>query len=117
MGGSTEEAQKDIADFVPNKMMAYINSGNTVDAVNFPNIRLPRQTKAHRFLHIHKNVPGIMAEINKVLAKFDMNITGQYLSTDDKVGYVISDLDKEYNQDVLNELRAVEGTIKFRVLY
>ena len=117
VGGSTEEAQKDIADFVPNKMMAYINSGNTVDAVNFPNIRLPRQTKAHRFLHIHKNVPGIMAEINKVLAKFDMNITGQYLSTDDKVGYVISDLDKEYNQDVLNELRAVEGTIKFRVLY
>ena len=117
VGGSTEEAQKDIADFVPNKMMAYINSGNTVDAVNFPNIRLPRQTKAHRFLHIHKNVPGIMAEINKVLAKFDMNITGQYLSTDDKVGYVISDLDKEYNQDVLNELRAVEETIKFRVLY
>ena len=117
VGGSTEEAQKDIADFVPNKMMAYINSGNTVDAVNFPNIRLPRQTKAHRFLHIHKNVPGIMAEINKVLAKFDMNITGQYLSTDDKVGYVISDLDKEYNQDVLNELRAVKGTIKFRVLY
>lgn len=117
VGGSTEEAQKDIADFVPNKMMAYINSGNTVDAVNFPNIRLPRQTKAHRFLHIHKNVPGIMAEINKVLAKFDMNITGQYLSTDDKVGYVISDLDKEYNQEVLNEFRAVEGTIKFRVLY
>ncbi len=117
VGGSTEEAQKDIADFVPNKMMAYINSGNTVDAVNFPNIRLPRQTKAHRFLHIHKNVPGVMAEINKVLAKFDMNITGQYLSTDDKVGYVISDLDKEYNQDVLNKLRAVEGTIKFRVLY
>ena len=117
VGGSTEEAQKDIADFVPNKMMAYINSGNTVDAVNFPNIRLPRQTKAHRFLHIHKNVPGIMAEINKVLAKFDMNITGQYLSTDDKVGYVISDLDKEYNQEVLNELRAVDGTIKFRVLY
>jgi D-3-phosphoglycerate dehydrogenase len=117
VGGSTEEAQKDIADFVPNKMMAYINLGNTVDAVNFPNIRLPRQTKAHRFLHIHKNVPGVMAEINKVLAKFDMNITGQYLSTDDKVGYVISDLDKEYNQDVLNKLRAVEGTIKFRVLY
>ena len=117
VGGSTEEAQKDIADFVPNKMMAYINSGNTVDAVNFPNIRLPRQTKAHRFLHIHKNVPGVMAKINKVLAKFDMNITGQYLSTDDRVGYVITDLDKEYNQKVLNKLRAVEGTIKFRVLY
>jgi D-3-phosphoglycerate dehydrogenase len=117
VGGSTEEAQKDIADFVPNKMMAYINSGNTVDAVNFPNIRLPRQTKAHRFLHIHKNVSGVMANINKVLAKFDMNITGQYLSTDEKVGYVITDLDKEYNKEVIEELRKVEGTIKFRVLY
>jgi D-3-phosphoglycerate dehydrogenase len=117
VGGSTEEAQKDIADFVPNKMMAYINSGNTVDAVNFPNIRLPRQTNAHRFLHIHKNVPGVMAKINKVLAKYDMNITGQYLSTDDKVGYVITDLDKDYNQKVVNKLREVEGTIKFRVLY
>ena len=117
VGGSTEEAQKDIADFVPNKMMAYINSGNTVDAVNFPNIRLPRQTKAHRFLHIHQNMPGVMAQINIVLAKFDMNITGQYLSTDDKVGYVITDLDKGYNQNVLDELRKVVGTIKFRVLY
>ncbi|MCG1035643.1 phosphoglycerate dehydrogenase [Polaribacter sargassicola] len=117
VGGSTEEAQKDIADFVPSKIMAYINSGNTVDAVNFPNIRLPRQSKAHRFLHIHKNVPGVMAKINKILAKYDLNITGQYLSTDPKVGYVITDLDKEYNKEVIDELRAVEGTIRFRVLY
>lgn len=117
VGGSTEEAQRDIADFVPSKIMAYINSGNTVDAVNFPNIRLPRQTNAHRFLHIHKNVPGVMAKINEILAKFDLNITGQYLSTDPKVGYVITDLDKEYNKQVIDELKAVEGTIKFRVLY
>ena len=117
VGGSTEEAQRDIADFVPSKIMAYINSGNTVDAVNFPNIRLPRQIKAHRFLHIHKNVPGVMAKINKILAKYDLNITGQYLSTDDKVGYVITDLDKEYNKEVIEKLRKVEGTIKFRVLY
>ena len=117
VGGSTEEAQRDIADFVPSKIMAYINSGNTVDAVNFPNIRLPRQTNAHRFLHIHKNVPGVMAKINKELAKYELNITGQYLSTDEKVGYVITDIDKEYNQEVLTELRKVEGTIKFRVLY
>ena len=117
VGGSTEEAQRDIADFVPSKIMAYINSGNTVDAVNFPNIRLPRQTNAHRFLHIHKNVPGVMAKINKVLAEYDLNITGQYLSTDPKVGYVITDLDKEYNKEVIEKLRAIEGTIKFRVLY
>ena len=117
VGGSTEEAQRDIADFVPNKIMDYINSGNTVDAVNFPNIRLPKQNNAHRFLHIHKNVPGIMAKINEVLAKFQLNISSQYLSTDNEVGYVITDLDKEYNKDVIKALRKVENTIKFRVLY
>lgn len=117
VGGSTEEAQKDIADFVPNKIMGYINSGNTVDAVNFPNIRLPRQVNAHRFLHIHQNIPGVMANINKVLAEYEMNITGQYLSTDEKVGYVITDLNKDYNKKVIKSLKNVEGTIKFRVLY
>lgn len=117
VGGSTEEAQKDIADFVPGKIMAYINSGNTVDAVNFPNIRLPRQINAHRFLHIHKNIPGVMANINKVLAEFELNITGQYLSTDAKVGYVITDIDKKYNKKVIKALKKIEGTIKFRVLY
>ena len=117
IGGSTEEAQRDIADFVPNKIMDYMNSGNTVDAVNFPNIRLPKQNNAHRFLHIHKNVPGVMAKINEVLARYDMNISGQYLSTDNEVGYVISDLDKEYNKDVLKALKKIDNTIKFRVLY
>ena len=117
VGGSTEEAQANIAEFVPNKIMDYMNSGNTVDAVNFPNIRLPKQNKAHRFLHIHKNVPGIMAKVNDVLARYELNITGQYLSTDNEVGYVISDVDKEYNKDVIKELKKIENTIKFRVLY
>lgn len=117
IGGSTEEAQRDIADFVPNKIMYYVNSGNTVDAVNFPNIRLPKQNKAHRFLHIHKNVPGIMAKINEVLATYEMNISGQYLSTDSDVGYVITDLDRDYNKEVIKALKKVENTIKFRVLY
>ena len=117
IGGSTEEAQRDIADFVPNKIMDYINSGSTVDAVNFPNIRLPKQQNSHRFLHIHHNTPGIMAHINEILAKYDMNITGQYLSTDSDVGYVITDLDKEYNKDVVKALKAVTHTLKFRVLY
>lgn len=117
IGGSTEEAQRNIADFVPNKIMDYINGGNTVDAVNFPNIRLPKQNKAHRFLHIHKNVPGVMAKINKVLAEYEMNISGQYLSTDSDVGYVITDFDKGYNKGVIKALKKVEHTIKFRVLY
>jgi D-3-phosphoglycerate dehydrogenase len=117
IGGSTEEAQRDIADFVPNKIMEYINSGSTVDAVNFPNIRLPKQQDSHRFLHIHKNVPGIMAHINEILASFDLNITGQYLSTDPDVGYVITDVDHEYNKGVIKALRSVEHTLRFRVLY
>ncbi len=117
IGGSTEEAQKDIANFVPDKIIAYINSGNTVYSVNFPNIRLPRQTNAHRFLHIHKNVLGVMAKINEILAKYKLNILGQYLSTDPKVGYVITDLDKSYNKEVIAKLRDIEGTISFRVLY
>lgn len=117
VGGSTEEAQRDIADFVPGKIMAYINSGNTVDAVNFPNIRLPKQQNSHRFLHMHENVSGVMANINKVVAEYGLNILGQYLSTDPKVGYVITDVDKDYNQDVIQELKNVEGTIRFRVLY
>ncbi|MCG2462481.1 phosphoglycerate dehydrogenase [Flavobacteriaceae bacterium F89] len=117
VGGSTEEAQRDIADFVPHKIMDYINTGNTVDAVNFPNIRLPKQEKGHRFLHIHRNVPGIMAKINKVLASYEMNVSGQYLSTDNEVGYVIIDLDKKYNKEVMKALKKIENTIKFRVLY
>ena len=117
IGGSTEEAQEDIANFVPNKIMDYINSGNTVDAVNFPNIRLPRQNKIHRFLHIHHNVPGIMARINEVLATFKINITAQFLSTDNEVGYVITEIDKEYNKEVIQTLKAIDNTIKFRVLY
>ena len=117
IGGSTEEAQRNIADFVPNKIMDYMNSGSTVDAVNFPNIRLPKQLNSHRFLHIHRNVPGIMAKINEVLAKYEMNISGQYLSTDSEVGYVITDLDKDYPKEVIQALKKVENTIKFRVLY
>ncbi len=117
IGGSTEEAQMNIADFVPNKIMDYINSGNTVDALNFPNIRLPKQKNAHRFLHIHRNIPGVMAHINEVLAQYEMNITGQYLSTNRELGYVITDLDKDYNKEVIRALKKVEHTIKFRVLY
>ena len=117
IGGSTEEAQRDIAEFVPNKIMEYVNSGSTVDAVNFPNIRLPKQKNAHRFLHIHANVPGIMAQINRVLASYNLNIIGQYLSTDPEVGYVITDVDKDYNKEVINELKNIPNTTRFRVLY
>jgi D-3-phosphoglycerate dehydrogenase len=97
--------------------MDYINTGNTVDALNFPNIRLPKQNNSHRFLHIHRNLPGVMARINDVLAHYEMNISGQYLSTNKELGYVITDLDKDYNKEVIQALKKVEHTIKFRVLY
>ncbi|MGB0777327.1 MAG: phosphoglycerate dehydrogenase [Flavobacteriaceae bacterium] len=117
IGGSTEEAQKDIAEFVPNKIMSYINSGNTVDAVNFPNVRLPEMQGSHRFLHLHNNVPGIMAKLNVVFAKYELNIVGQYLSTDERLGYVITDIGKDYDKGVIKALKEIEGTLKFRVLY
>ncbi|HET9503158.1 MAG TPA: phosphoglycerate dehydrogenase [Hymenobacter sp.] len=116
IGGSTAEAQRNIAEFVPERIMQYINTGNTQQSVNFPNILLPTQ-QAHRLIHIHANVPGVLAKINNVLATHHVNILGQYLKTNELVGYVITDIDKAYDQDVIQALREVEHTIKFRVLY
>jgi D-3-phosphoglycerate dehydrogenase len=116
IGGSTAEAQRNIAEFVPERIMEYINTGNTQQSVNFPNIQLPAQ-QAHRLIHIHANVPGVLANINNVLAQHHVNILGQYLKTNELIGYVITDINKQYDQDVIQALRAVEHTIKFRVLY
>ena len=116
IGGSTAEAQRNIAEFVPERLMQYINTGNTQQAVNFPNIQLPTQP-GHRLIHIHANVPGVLAKINNVLAAHHVNILGQYLKTNEAIGYVITDIDKAYDQEVIQALRAVEQTIKFRVLY
>ena len=117
IGGSTEEAQFNIADYVPNKMMEYINTGSTYMSVNFPEIQLPELANAHRLMHCHANVPGILAKINLILANHEINIVGQYLKTNSHIGYVITDIDKEYNKEVIKELRAIESTIKFRILY
>ncbi len=117
VGGSTMEAQVDIADFVPKQLMGYVNTGTSFGSVNLPEIRVPQQRKAHRFLHIHKNVPGVMAQVNSVLAKYKLNIVGQYLKTDETVGYLITDLENNYDKEVIKELRKIEETVKFRVLY
>ncbi|SHN33879.1 D-3-phosphoglycerate dehydrogenase [Cyclobacterium lianum] len=117
IGGSTLEAQQNIARFVPGKIIEYINTGNTYNSVNFPNIQLPFLQDAHRLIHIHLNEPGIMARINKVLADYEINIVGQYLKTNEKIGYVITDIDKAYSSEVIDELKAINGTIRFRVLY
>jgi D-3-phosphoglycerate dehydrogenase len=116
IGGSTAEAQRNIGEFVPERLMQYINTGNTQQSVNFPNIQLPVQP-GHRLIHIHANVPGVLANINNVLATHQVNILGQYLKTNEHIGYVITDINREYDLDVIQALREVEHTIKFRVLY
>ena len=117
IGGSTAEAQFNIAAFVPDKMISYINTGNTFHSVNFPAIQLPKLENAHRLIHIHRNVSGILAQINNSLAKHGVNIMGQYLKTNDLIGYVITDIDKKYDEAVMKDLKEIENTIKFRILY
>ena len=117
IGGSTLEAQENIARFVPGKIMEYINTGNTYNSVNFPNIQLPFLQNAHRLIHIHQNEPGVLAKINQILANFKINIVGQYLKTNEKIGYVITDIDKAYSNEAIDTLKHIPGTIRFRVLY
>src|SRR5690349_2191144 len=117
IGGSTAEAQENIGNFVPSKIMDYINTGSTSNSVNFPNLTLPTLENAHRLIHIHDNVPGILAKINQILADNGINIVGQYLKTNEQIGYVITDINKEYDKEVIAKLRAIDHTIKFRVLY
>ena len=117
IGGSTLEAQENIGNFVPGKIIEYINTGSTTNSVNFPNLQLPVLQNAHRLIHIHENRPGILAEINRILAGHDINIEGQYLKTNETIGYVITDIDKRYDKAVIKDLKGLKGTIRFRVLY
>ncbi len=117
IGGSTEEAQENIGQFVPSKLLEYINNGSTYGSVNFPEVQLPKLQNSHRLLHIHANVPGILAQLNNIFAQYNINITGQYLKTNETVGYVIVDIAKGYSDSFIQEVKAIEGTIRFRMLY
>ena len=117
IGGNTEEAQKNIGEFVANKLITYTNTGSTALSVNFPNLSLPDQANTHRLLHIHKNVPGVLATINNILSEHQINVAGQYLKTTEEIGYVITDVDVNYEKHVLDKLRDIPGTIRVRVLY
>ncbi len=99
------------------RMVDFINKGSTFGSVNFPNIHLPSQKGVHRLLHIHHNVPGIIAQINLTMAKHRLNIEGQILKTNQDLGYVITDVNSKYDRAVLADLKEIEHTIKFRVLY
>lgn len=117
IGGSTLEAQENIGIEVAEKLITYSDNGTTVTSVNFPEVALPAHPDKHRLLHIHDNVPGVLSQINRVLSENGINISGQYLQTNDKVGYVVIDVDKAYGPQALEALKKVEHTLKIRVLY
>ncbi|MDQ1141226.1 HAD-IB family phosphatase [Pedobacter agri] len=104
-------------DFVPKRVADFMNTGATYLSSNFPNLQLPKIDKSHRLIHIHKNVPGIMAKINTVFAKHDINIVSQFLMTNPEIGYAITDINTEYDKQLFKSLKKIEHTIKFRVLY
>ncbi|HMR83518.1 MAG TPA: HAD-IB family phosphatase [Niabella sp.] len=102
---------------IPQRITAFINKGSVSHSVNFPTLQLPAVKQTHRIIHIHENVPGVMAQINTLLARHAINISAQYLMTNQAIGYVIVDINKEYDKQLLKELKNIEHTIQFRVLY
>ncbi|OHZ02971.1 phosphoglycerate dehydrogenase [Salinicola sp. MIT1003] len=117
IGGSTLEAQQNIGIEVADKLVTYSDNGTTITSVNFPEVALPSHPDKHRLLHIHENVPGVLSEINRVLSENGINIAGQFLQTNDKVGYVVIDVDKAYGKQALEALKQVDHTLRLRVLY
>lgn len=117
VGGSTQEAQANIGLEVAEKLVKYSDNGTTTSAVNFPEVALPAHMEVHRLLHVHKNVPGVLVAINQVFSDNNINICGQYLQTNDTVGYVVIDVDAEYSDIALKQLKNIEGTVRCRVLF
>jgi D-3-phosphoglycerate dehydrogenase len=116
IGGNTEEAQYNIAEFVSNKLIEYFKTGSTFTSVNFPRIQLPSLTGSHRLLHIHKNLPGVLSQINTIFARNSVNVESQFLRTNENIGYVVTDVDKKYKDSLLEDLKNVDHTIKVRIL-
>ena len=117
IGGSTEEAQQNIGEDVSAKLLSYLEKGITFGSHTVPALALPPQEGSHRILHIHKNIPGVLSAINTELSKNGINIVGQYLKTNDEIGYVVLDVDKQLSSKALQLLKNVKATIKVRMLY
>ncbi|MDQ2862831.1 MAG: phosphoglycerate dehydrogenase [Bacteroidota bacterium] len=117
IGGSTEEAQLNIGDDVSNKLFNFLEKGVTTGSHTVPGLNLPPQEGTHRILHIHNNVPGVLSEINTKLSEHKINILGQYLKTNDEIGYVVLDVSKNISKEAMELLREVKETIKVRLLY
>jgi D-3-phosphoglycerate dehydrogenase len=117
IGGSTQEAQQNIGEDVSNKLLNYLERGISLGSHTVPALSLPPQAGAHRILHIHKNVPGVLSQINGQLSNHNINIVGQYLKTNDTIGYVVVDVDKQLSKQAAQLLKEVPNTIKVRLLY
>jgi D-3-phosphoglycerate dehydrogenase len=117
IGGSTKEAQVNIAHFVSQRILQFVNLGDTTLSVNFPNLQLPALSAKSRFIHIHRNTTGRMALITNILAEEQINIEGQYLKTNETIGYVITDVGTSASKRVIEKLKAIPDTIRVRVLY
>ncbi len=117
IGGSTIEAQENIGAEVAEKLVKYSDNGTTTSAVNFPEVALPEHEGKHRLLHIHHNIPGVMSAINNIFSENNINISGQYLQTSGDIGYVVVDVDIEYSDLALEQLRKINGTVRARVLF
>jgi len=118
IGGSTIEAQANIGTEVADKLIRYSNNGSTVTAVNFPEVTLPEHGSGKsRLLHIHKNIPGVLANINERFSKHKINISSQYLQTNEHIGYCVMDVDAAASAIAIDELQNVPGTIRARILY
>ncbi|GAB0153925.1 MULTISPECIES: phosphoglycerate dehydrogenase [unclassified Marinobacterium] len=117
VGGSTMEAQENIGYEVAEKLIKYSDNGSSITSVNFPEVALPEHPNKHRLLHVHENIPGVLSQINTVFSENGINISGQYLQTNDKVGYVVIDVDADYSKLALEKLQQVNGTIRCRRLF
>ncbi len=117
IGGSTEEAQLNIGEDVSNKLLQFLEMGSTLGSHTVPSISLLPQEKTHRILHVHRNVPGVLSEINTTLSEHHINILAQYLKTNDEIGYVVLDVDKKLSTHAFQLLKQVKETIKVRLLY
>lgn len=117
IGGSTQEAQENIGFEVAGKLVKYSDNGSTLSAVNFPEVSLPEHKARARLLHIHKNQPGMLTKINEAFARHNINIAGQYLQTNQEIGYVVIDIESADRELALNELKAIPGTLRARVLH
>ena len=117
VGGSTMEAQENIGIEVAEKLVKYSDNGTSTSSVNFPEVALPAHPGKHRLLHIHRNVPGVLSEINKIFSDNQINIASQYLQTNEAIGYVVIDIDAAHSDMALAKLADVPGTIRSRVLF